>query len=142
MLKDSSHKEKIKELMLNQPFAVLATKGEYPHTSLVSFWSSEEIDTVVFITSRKTRKYRNIMEEPRATLMADDRTNNPSADLRKASSVMVTGSVKEAVGEEAESLRELFLARNPDQIRFAQDPDTAVMVMAVEGTDLVTSFQD
>lgn len=81
------------------------------------------------------------MKDPRAAIMVDDRTNNPSADLKQASSVMITGTVKEATATESESLRELFLERNPDQLRFSEESDSAVMVMKVEGTDLVTSFQ-
>ncbi len=142
MTDDPSRSEKINKLLRSQPFAVLATKGEYPHTSLVSFWSSENNASVVFITSRKTRKYRNIMQDARAALMLDDRTNKPSADLKEGSSVMLTGAVREAVGKEAETLRQVFLERNPDQFRFAEDADTAIMVMTVEGMDLVTSFQD
>ncbi len=141
MSDDSPPADKIKELLLSQPFGVLSTKGEYPHTSLISFWSSEDFGRLVFITSRNTRKYRNLMKDPRAAIMVDDRTNNPSADLKQASSVMITGTVKEATATESESLRELFLERNPDQLRFSEESDSAVMVMKVEGTDLVTSFQ-
>lgn len=138
---ESGHDAKVSELLDSQPFGVLVTKSEYPHTSLVSFWVSKDTRKLVFLTARDTRKYDNISRDAKAAIMVDDRTNNPRSDIRKASSVTALGTVREAEGEEARMFLEQFLGRHPYMEAFAAEKDTAVMVLDVDSFQVVSRFQ-
>ncbi len=133
--------EKIRELMTTQPFAVLATKGEHPHTSLVSFIADEGLDALYFPTSRDTRKYRNMLSDPRVALMADDRGSDPMADIRRASSVTAAGTAEECGDEESAAVAERFIERHPYLEDFVRDPGTAIIRVDVKGYDVISSFQ-
>ena len=51
----------IKEVLNTQYFAVLNSVGEgQPYSNLVSFAITDDLKSLVFITDRNTRKYRNI----------------------------------------------------------------------------------
>jgi hypothetical protein len=62
----------IREILFSQKVAVLAIRGEeYPHACLVAFALTEDISTLVFVTSLSTGKYANIQESNRVTLLVD-----------------------------------------------------------------------
>ncbi len=132
---------KIRELMTTQPFAVLVTKGEYPHTSLVSFLANEALDALYFPTSRDSRKYRNILSDPRVALMTDDRGSDPTADVSGASSVTAAGRAEECGPREKDRIIERLIERHPYLEGFVRDHGTAVMRVTVESYDVISSFQ-
>lgn len=132
--------DKVKELLSGQPFGVLVTNDGHPHVSLVSYWVSDDGKRIVFLTSKDTRKYTNILSDERATFMVDDRTNSPSSDIRQASAVSALGRAREASSEETGILREAFLIRHPYMGSFASMKDTAVMVLEIDSLQVVSRF--
>ena len=55
--------ELLKEVLNMQYFAVLNTLGEgLPYSNLVSFAVTDDLRSLVFVTNRNTRKYKNIQE--------------------------------------------------------------------------------
>ena len=90
----------LQDLLATQSFAVLATQEEHqPYGSLVAFAASHDLRSLVFATPRATRKYANLVRNPKVALVIDDRTNQ-EADLHGAIAVTATGSVAEAKGSE------------------------------------------
>jgi nitroimidazol reductase NimA-like FMN-containing flavoprotein (pyridoxamine 5'-phosphate oxidase superfamily) len=54
----------LKEVVDTQYFAVLNTIGQgQPYSNLVAFAITEDLKSLVFITERNTRKYRNMIIE-------------------------------------------------------------------------------
>jgi nitroimidazol reductase NimA-like FMN-containing flavoprotein (pyridoxamine 5'-phosphate oxidase superfamily) len=115
-----------------QRFCVLATAGHgQPYGSLVAFAAAEDLKQLVFATSRETRKFSNLMSEPRVALVIDSRSNTDT-DLRDAVAVTALGPAREASGVERKRLAGLYLAKHPVLEEFIGWPATALCVVTVD----------
>lgn len=128
----------IKEVIGTQYFAVLNSVGEgLPYSNLVSFAVNYNMKSLVFVTDRNTRKYRNIKEDNNISLLIDNRTNRPS-DISKAIAITVIGSAREEIENRA-SLQAIFLNRHPQLQQFVDDPNNALILVTISEY-IVASF--
>ena len=120
----------LKEVIGTQYFAVLNTLGEgLPYSNLVAFAISDDLRTLVFITDRNTRKFRNIQENNNISLLIDNRTNQPS-DISQAIAITVIGTAQEE-RDKKNSLKDIFLSRHPQLKQFVDNPNNAMILVAV-----------
>lgn len=142
-LKDPSQlAHRLKELFSSQSLAVLATHGEgQSYGSLVAFAVTDDLKRLLFATTRATRKYANLMKNPRVAMVMDSRSNKES-DFHQAIAVTATGRVKEAVGSEKDRLTRLYLSKHPHLVDFVSSPTCALVILEVETYYLVSQFQN
>lgn len=63
-------KEFLKNLFSSQRLAVLATQSErQPYGNLVAFVAANDLKYLLFATTRATRKYSNISDNPRVAMV-------------------------------------------------------------------------
>lgn len=99
-------KQKIYEFLNTHPVGVLSTADEdgNPHASVIYFSISEEF-AITFVTRKRTRKYQNLQQDPRAMLVVFDSAGQVTVqisgvvqmieeptDLRQALQYMVKAS--------------------------------------------------
>ena len=126
----SEHEQLINKIVNTQYFAVLNSVGEgQPYSNLVSFAITDDLKSLVFITDRNTRKYRNIKENNHLSLLIDNRTNQPS-DITQAIAITVIGTAREEVTSR-DSYQVIFLARHPQLRQFVDNPNTALILVTV-----------
>jgi len=131
----------LRELLQEQPLAVLATAGcTTPYANLIAFAVTDDLRRLWFATPRRTRKYDNLRADSRVALLIDNRSNS-AGDFEHAVAVTVLGETRELPGGEAEMPRSLYLARHPRLAGFLADPDTALFELTVERYLVVSSFQ-
>lgn len=124
------HEELLREVVSTQYFAVLNTIGQgLPYSNLVSFAATDDLRSLVFVTGRNTRKYRNIQDNHNVSLLIDNRTNKPS-DTSRATAIAVVGTAREDVDDKS-LLRDVFLARHPQLRHFVEAPDNAIMLVTI-----------
>jgi len=142
-LKDPSRlAQRLGDLFSSQSLAVLATQGEgQPYGSLVAFAATEDLKHLLFATTRATRKYANMMKNPRVAMVMDNRSNEES-DFHQAIAVTATGQVKETVGSEKDRLTRLYLSKHPHLIDFVSSPTCALLTLEVETYYIVSQFQN
>ena len=122
----------LRQLFAAQRLCVLATQGRgQPYGSLVAFAETEGIDSLLFATSRASRKYSNLSTDPRVALIIDSRSN-ADADFSQALAVTATGSAHEASGEARERLAKVYLAKHPHLAEFVRSPQTALCRVEVD----------
>jgi len=120
----------LKEVIGTRYFAVLNSVGEgQPYSNLVSFALNNNLKSLVFVTDRNTRKYRNIKENNNISLLIDNRTNQPS-DISKAIAITVIGNAREEL-EQENRLKAVFLTRHPQLQQFIDDPNNALILVTV-----------
>ena len=142
MEKTSQLKEFLKNLFPSQKLAVLATQSKkQPYGNLVAFVATKDLKHLLFATTRATRKYTNISENPRVAMVMDNRSNQ-GADFHQASAVTATGVVKEVKGSEKETLLRLYLSGHPYLKDFVSSPTCALLKMNVETYYVVRQFQN
>jgi heme iron utilization protein len=138
----SELKEFLKDLFSVQRLAVLATQSQgKPYGNLVAFVATNDLKHLLFATSRGTRKYANISENPRVAMVMDNRSNQ-EADFHQAAAVTATGVVKEVEGSEKEPLLRLYLSGHPYLKDFVSSPTCALLNMNVETYYVVRQFQN
>jgi nitroimidazol reductase NimA-like FMN-containing flavoprotein (pyridoxamine 5'-phosphate oxidase superfamily) len=132
----------IKNLLASQSLAVLATQDHgQPYTTLMAFAATDDLKFLIFATTRATRKYANLLAEPRVALLVDNRANEP-ADFSRAAAVTALGKTWELQGRERQAYLKIYLAKHPYLEEFASSPDCALLRVAVEKYILVTRFQE
>ncbi len=131
----------INALLDSQKLAVLAThQAGQPHASLVAFAASPDGREILFATTRTSRKYANLQQDPRAAFFIDTRTQQ-EADFHAAQALTAKGTVREITGPEKELLAALFLSRHPHLQEFVGSPSCALMALQVQLYELVSRFQ-
>jgi nitroimidazol reductase NimA-like FMN-containing flavoprotein (pyridoxamine 5'-phosphate oxidase superfamily) len=132
----------VRTLLASQRFAVLSTQEkDHPYMNLVAFAETGDLRTILFATTRATRKYGNITAKSGVALLVDNRSNEV-ADIREAMAVTVIGTACEA----SESLRNRFdrvyLKKQPHMAEFLSSPSTALIKVDVESYIVVSRFQN
>jgi len=142
MEKTSQLKKFLKNLFSKQKLAVLATQGhQQPYGNLVAFMATDNLEHLLFATTRATRKYANISSNPRIAMVVDNRSNR-EADFHQAAAVTATGVVKEIEGPEKERFKKLYLTKHPYLKEFVSSPTCALLKVEVEIYYVVRQFQN
>jgi nitroimidazol reductase NimA-like FMN-containing flavoprotein (pyridoxamine 5'-phosphate oxidase superfamily) len=130
------------ELLASQRSAALATQEEgQPYLSLMAFAATPDLRQLIMATDRHSRKFANLMAEPRVALLVDNRSNVP-ADTEEAVAVTVLGQAAEATPGERKELLPLFLAKHPHLEAFATTPTCALITVRVATYLVVQRFQE
>lgn len=136
----SESKEMLRQVVMAQRFAVLATQqNEQPYVNLVAFAASDNLLYILFATSRNTRKYRNIQANGKVALLIDSRSNRPS-DLSGALAITALGLASEVSEEESDRLVKYYLDKHPTLEEFVHRPETAIIRVTV--TDYILARFD
>ncbi|MFW6053041.1 MAG: pyridoxamine 5'-phosphate oxidase family protein [Desulfosalsimonas sp.] len=137
----SNTRSALENLLKSQNLAVLATHNHgQPYTSLVAFSGSEDLKALYFVTGQATRKYANLMGDPRAAMMIDNRSNAP-ADIADAMAATATGSVDIVAENERIELLSIYLQKHPYLAGFAKSPSTRLIRLNVFCYYVVNRFQ-
>jgi len=129
-------------LFLSQRTAALGTQeGGQPYLSLMAFAATPDLKRLIMATNRHTRKYANMVAEPRVALLIDNRTNM-TVDIEEAVAVTALGKAAEAASEEREELLPLFLTKHPHLEAFVTSPTCALIAVQVEKYLVVQRFQE
>jgi uncharacterized pyridoxamine 5'-phosphate oxidase family protein len=120
----------LKEVIGTQYFAVLNSVGKgQPYSNLVSFVITDDLKSLVFVTDRNTRKYRNIKENNNISLLIDNRTNQPS-DVTQAIAITVIGTAREELDNKS-SLQTIFITKHPQLQQFIDNLNSALILVTV-----------
>ena len=120
----------LKEVISTQFFAVLNSLGDgLPYSNLVSFATTDGLKSLIFVTDRNTRKYKNIKQNAHVSLLIDNRTNQPS-DISHAVAITIIGTASEELDRKS-NLQTIFLTRHPMLKQFVEDPNNAIMLVNV-----------
>jgi nitroimidazol reductase NimA-like FMN-containing flavoprotein (pyridoxamine 5'-phosphate oxidase superfamily) len=130
----------IKGVFASQRFAVLATQFEgQPYSNLVAFAEADDLRSLLFVTSRNTRKYSNMLVSIKVALLIDTRTNQAS-DLNNAIAITALGTIEEVAADNEGYLAGIYIAKHPQLKDFLHKPSNVFIKVAV--TDyIVASFE-
>jgi len=135
-------RKRLEDLLDTQKLGVLATHGHgQPYGSLVFFVAVPGGRQILFATYRSTRKYANLLSNPRVAMLIDSRSNG-DADIHEAVAVTATGTVEELPPGERERGRRLYLEKLPHLADFVGNDACALLRLQVHTYYLVHRFQD
>lgn len=121
---------------------MLATQHDrQPYTSLMAFAVTPDLHWIVFATYRATQKHANLLANPRASLLIDNRTNK-SADYHDTVATSAQGTVSEVDVTRRGELLQLYLEKHPDLSDFVSATDCVLLKLEVESFYVVSQFQN
>jgi nitroimidazol reductase NimA-like FMN-containing flavoprotein (pyridoxamine 5'-phosphate oxidase superfamily) len=139
-MREEQQKNQLHELFNKQRFAVIATQASNkPYTSLVAFSSTEDLSYLIFATLRQTRKYDNILQNAKISMLIDNR-ENLSSDVNNAIAVTVIGHASE-IKDNRQHFMDIHLKKHPYLREFLQDANCALIGLSVEKIIIVRKFQ-
>ena len=131
----------LRDLTGAQQFAVLSTHTSgQPYASLVAFAAGADLATLLFATTRATRKYANVSADPRVALLIDSRSNS-ATDISDAVAATAMGVCHELSGGEHKAALALYLQKHPHLDSFVTAPTCALLQVNVETYYVVNRFQ-
>ena len=143
MTSPASINDSIQKLLKTTGFAVLATENAgQPHTSLIAITPVDEGQRLVFATYRNTRKFTNLLQNQRVSVLMDG-SQRDSRDGAAASFVLsAVGRVQEIDATSRSCLRDAHLKKHPDLAAFTQAPDCVLLEVVVEAYQVVHGIDD
>ena len=123
-------------------FAVLATQGaESPYTSLVAFAVTPDQKKLLFFTTKKTRKYENILNSEHVSLLVDNRSSGNKA-LLETEAITILGLARPVrKGRAWDEYARILLKKHPDFESFLKLPTTALIAVEITQCIHVGNFQ-
>lgn len=141
MTEKEALKSLLKKLFSEQRLAVLGTQSRSgPYGNLVAFAATDDLKYLLFATTRATRKFGNLTEIPKVSLLIDNRSNR-EVDFHEAVAVTATGIAKEAFGSERDTFQDLLLSKHPYLLEFVTAPTCALLKIEVDTYYIVREFQ-
>lgn len=142
MNKEDQLKNQIKQLLASQRLGVLSTHYHgHPYSSLVAFSSSDNLMEVYFATPKTTRKFRNLIQDNRVSMLIDNRSNEIS-DFHHAMAVTVLGKANTVQGDNKNKIMDIYLIKHPYLTDFVNSASCALVVIHVDKYVLVRRFQE
>ncbi len=132
--------EKLSRMLHEHDFGVLATNGvEYPYTSLVTIYVSDDCQYLLFPTLRETQKYTNLCRDIHVSVLLDNRSvTDVTGDKRYA--ISIPGIACEVSERMVSSCKERFLGRHPNLAEFLSQSGTALIQVTFNKIILVEDF--
>ena len=135
--------EEISRLLSSQRLGVLSTRllSSGPYSSLVAFSESEDLSCLYFSTPRTTRKFNNLLQDKRVSMLIDNRSNRIS-DFHLAVAATALGDADAVPREKSETLLQSYLTKHPYLKDFARSVSCALVRIRVRRYILVERFQN
>lgn len=135
-------RERLIELDREQLHAVLATESNgQPYTSLIAYALTPDAGSIVFLTPRTTQKYRNILQNPRVSLLIDTRTNT-QRDYLSAEAMTIVGTAHPIrKGAKWSKIAGILTRKHPRFEALLASPETALVEITIVRSIHVTNFQ-
>ncbi len=134
-------RQKLSALLKGQMLGVLSTCGRrQPYASLVAFAVTDDLGHIVFVTSRRTRKYANLTANAKIALLIDNRSGRTS-DFQKAMVATAVGTVREVRKIRNNRLIQIYLDKHIRLRDFLWSSTSAVLDIRVETYSVVEQFQ-
>ena len=142
MREKTSLQEEIYSLLSSQRLGVLSTVRQEggPYTNLVAFTEVRDLSCIYFATPWTTRKFRNLLQEKRVSMLIDNRSNRIS-DFHKAVAVTVLGEAETVPSDEKEDVLQSHLHKHPYLKDFASSDSCAMVRILVHKYILVERLQ-
>src|SRR6266446_2980850 len=119
---EETQRQKLAELFAQEHVAVIVTQGEeWPTATLQAFAETPELD-LLFIMGDTAEKFQNLLKRPKVTVMVDTRDIGDVSKFQISRSVVQGIAGEVAKGVEWDSLKDLFLKKNPFEAPFFGNP--------------------
>jgi nitroimidazol reductase NimA-like FMN-containing flavoprotein (pyridoxamine 5'-phosphate oxidase superfamily) len=143
MTSPTAIRDSIQTLLNTTGFAVLATENAgQPHTSLIAITPFYNGQRLVFATYRNTRKFTNLLQNQRVSVLVDGRCRESANDALAGFILSAVGRAQEVHATLHPQVLAAHLQKHPDLAAFTQTPDCVLLEVVVEAYQVVRGIDD
>lgn len=136
--------EKMKGIVKGNDLCVLATVSEgKPHCSLMSYISDEKGQEIYLISHKQTKKYVNLLKNPKVSLLIDTREEKKGQRRIDIKALTVSGefqTIKDL--KKKDLIRAKFLENYPHLTDFLKDPGAEIFSIKIKSFQLLNGVKD
>ena len=119
---EETQRQKLADLFAQEHVAVIVTQGEeWPTATLQAFAETPELD-LLFIMGDTAEKFQNLLRRPQVTVIVDTRDKGDVSKFQISRAVVQGLAGEVAKGVEWDSLKDIFLKKNPFEAPFFANP--------------------
>jgi nitroimidazol reductase NimA-like FMN-containing flavoprotein (pyridoxamine 5'-phosphate oxidase superfamily) len=134
--------KRLKDFFQTQKLAALATQEPgHPYLSLMAFAMADNLNSLIIVTKRETRKYFNMVKTPGVAFLIDNRSDE-KGQFQNILAVTGIGQAMEIEGTEKEPLTALFVAKHPELENFVQSRESALVKIKIDKFIIISQFQE
>lgn len=118
---------RVREMLLDNSLCVLCTvSGNLPYSSLMTYVLSDDLKTMYMVTVRESRKYRNLLENPKVSLLIDNRQKWVASSGEVVSSLTIEGVLKPLEPIETTLIRAKLVEGHGELKEIVGNPDCVI----------------
>jgi len=131
---DEGMLEKARALIREAHTCVLATSSaNHPHCSLMAYATNASCDEIYMITTKNSRKYQNMRENPVVSLLIDTRERGSKSGHAETMALTVSGKFQAVeTDSERQRVREALSRKHPDMKGFFENSQGEPVRIAIE----------
>jgi len=125
--------EEMKSFVKNKKTCVLATATENnPHCSLMAYVTDDDCSEIYMITSRRSKKFHNLSENPSVSLLIDTREEDCGSQNPKTRSLTIAGVYKQLADENKKSkIRSEMILKHPAIRDLIKSPSAEILCIKI-----------
>jgi len=134
--------ERLNALDKDQLHAVLATDADgQPYTSMIAYALTPDKKGIVFVTPKRTQKYKNVLKNNRVSLLIDTRSNTKKDYMSTESLTILGNAIPVRKGGKWSELKGIFIRKHPKLNEIIHSPETKLIFVKINRCIHVTGFQ-
>lgn len=131
----------MKALVQKNKTCVLATvSGNKPHCSLMAYITDKNCEEIYMMTLRNTRKYKNLIENPKVSILIDTREESPSTNVKALTVEGLYAAIESK--EKRKKIQAKLLSVHPYLSDFIKHSDAEILRIEIRSFLLLKGLQE
>ena len=125
--------EEMKFLVKNKKACVMATATDNnPHCSLMMYVTDDDCHEIYMVTSRKTKKFHNLSENPSVSLLIDTREEDYGSQNPMSRALTISGVFTQLGDENKKSkIRSEMASKHPNIRDLIKNPNSEIICIKI-----------
>jgi nitroimidazol reductase NimA-like FMN-containing flavoprotein (pyridoxamine 5'-phosphate oxidase superfamily) len=125
--------EEMKSLVKRKNTCVMATATDNnPHCSLMTYVTDDDCREIYMVTSRKTKKFQNLSENPSVSLLIDTREEDYGSQNPMLRALTISGVFTQLGDENKKStIRSEMASKHPNIRDLIKNPDSEIICIKI-----------
>ena len=125
--------EEMKSLVKRKNTCVMATATDNnPHCSLMTYVTDDDCREIYMVTSRKTKKFQNLSENPTVSLLIDTREEDYGSQNPMLRALTISGVFTQLGDENKKStIRSEMASKHPNIRDLIKNPDSEIICIKI-----------
>jgi nitroimidazol reductase NimA-like FMN-containing flavoprotein (pyridoxamine 5'-phosphate oxidase superfamily) len=119
---------KLETLLRDNSLCVLCTEAAgNPYCSLMTYLLSDDLGTLYLVSTRESRKFKNLLANPRVSVLVDSR-QHPTGEANIVS-VTFAGLFQPLTDAEVPPIKTAFAGKHPELTEILNHPDSVIFAI-------------